>query len=194
MNIKLTAFILLSFAKITYGQISVAKGGLFTAKEWSKEMSLYKAKTFVINQIIDQSSSAIVQFKIDALVASNSGDLTTLAYKSENLNKEGLILGFYGERWNEAGVIYTGYAFKDLPIQEATEFINRIDQAYDSSFKYISADNDNNNVYFTYKDIGILMYHSGAGSKLRIYWNGFDAEWQISEFSRTEKRFAKKLK
>jgi hypothetical protein len=194
MNIKLTALMMLSFGKIGFSQISVAKGGVLTAKEWSKDMSLYKAKTFVINEIIGQGATSVIEFKIDALVASNSGELTTLVYKCETMNKEGLILGFYGERWNEAGVIFQSYAFKDLPIHDATEFINKIDQAYDSSFKFISADNDNNNVYFTYKDIGVLMYHSGSGSRFRIYWNGFDAEWQIGEFDRTEKRFAKKIK
>lgn len=194
MKLKLTVLMFLCFVKISFSQISVVQGGALGAKEFSKEISLYKAKSFVISEIIGQHSSGMIEFKIDPLAASNSGEITSLVYRCESLHKEGLILGFYGDRWNDAGVIYKSYAFKNLPVEDAREFIDRIEQVYDSAFKFMQADNDNNNVYFSFEGIGILMYSTSPGIKLRIYWDNFDSEWQWSEFAKTEKRLNKKLK
>lgn len=55
--------------------------GFIAAKEFSKSIALYKAKSFVINEIIGGATSDIVKFEVDPLVASNSGELTTLVYK-----------------------------------------------------------------------------------------------------------------
>lgn len=167
--------------------------GFFIAKEFSKEMSLYNAKTFMVQNVLD-NHGAVLKFQIDPLVASNSGELTTLVYKCESQNKEGLILGFYGNRWNDAGVIYNAYAFKDLPIASADSLISMIDNAIDNNYKYLDNDADNNNIYFTYNDITILAYKSSMTTKLRVYWKGFDSEWNYNEFKRTKTRLAKKLK
>jgi hypothetical protein len=193
MNIKLTAFLLLFFTKTSFTQISLAKGGAISAKEYSKEISIHRGKIFIITDIIGKNA-ATTEFTIDALAASNSGELTTLAYKCESIHKEGLILGFYGDKWNEAGVIYQAYGFKDLPIDDAREFIDRIEKVADSAYKFLSSDNDNANIYFSFKDIGVLMYHLFNGMRLRISWNDFDSEWQWSEFAKTERRFNKKMK
>lgn len=48
----------------------------FMGKIWSKEISLYKAKAFVLNNVLD-STSDIVKFEVTPLTASNSGELTT---------------------------------------------------------------------------------------------------------------------
>ena len=98
----LPSFILLHyflFPFSSFSQISTASSGSFWAKEYSKEIALYKAKTFVLNDVLGISKD-IVQFYIDPLAAASSGELTTLVYRCEAKNKEGLILGFYGNRWN----------------------------------------------------------------------------------------------
>lgn len=179
------------FITITSAQISVEKGGLY-AKEYSKEMALYKAKTYAIKEILSQSSE-VIKFEINALAAANSGELTTLVYRCESKNKEGLILGFYGDRWNDAGVTFSLYNFKNFPLNEANEFINKIERVYDSARIFLESNIDNN-IYFTYNDMTILIYHAWGGAKLRIYWKGFDSEWEWTTFKKTKNRFFKKLK
>lgn len=170
--------------------------GFIAAKEFSKTIALYKAKSFVVDEIIGGATSDVVKFEIDPLVASNSGELTTLVYKCNQKNKAGLILGFYGEYWNKAGVIYTGYAFKDLPLVKANELLAKIQLSLDSNANYIDQDYDNNNITFLYDDITIIIYRS-QGSQvvtMRLFWNGFDAEWNKGEFTKTVKRLGNKLK
>ncbi len=92
----LLSFLILCISISSFAQISAYKCGLF-AKEFSKDIALYKAKEFVMMDVLGESTG-IVKFEVDALAASNSGELTTLSYKCESKNKEGLVLGFYGSR------------------------------------------------------------------------------------------------
>ena len=88
-------------------------------KEFSKDVALFRAKAFVLNNIIGTNDD-VVEFEMDPLAAASSGELTSLVYKSKQLDKEGLILGFFGNTWNSSGVIYQAYAFKNLPTVKIT--------------------------------------------------------------------------
>ncbi len=170
------------------------EGSFFLAKEYSKDQSLYNGKTFIMNEVLGKENN-VIQFYLDPLAAANSGELTTLVYRCESKKKEGLVLGFYGARWNDAGTEYTSYGFKELPIKEANELLDRIEKEVENNIKFLEADLNNNNIYFSYNDFNILIYKSStAFLKLRVYWSGFDSEWDISEFKKTKKRLAKKLK
>ncbi|MEO6728787.1 MAG: hypothetical protein ABIM99_02585 [Candidatus Dojkabacteria bacterium] len=128
------------------------------------------------------------------MAAATSGELTTLVYKCASQNKSGLILSFFGNKWNDAGVNYQAYAFKNLSTIQATEFISKIETSVTENSKYLNEDLDNNNIYFDYEDLKILIYGVAYGYRLRIYWNDFDSEWNYSEFKKTQKRLAKKMK
>lgn len=172
-----------------FAQVSINAGLL--AKEYSKEISLYRAKAFIMHHILGKTNDAL-KFDVDPLVASNSGELTTLVYKCDSKSKVGLLLGFNGSRWNEAGVTYQEFSFKNLPINEAKEFCEKIEIALKVNEDYLEKDHDNNNIFFTYSDINILMY-KGASTKLRVFWNGYDAEWEYSSFTKTVKRLKKEI-
>ena len=168
-------------------------GSFFFAKEFSKDQTLYYGKTFIVNEVLGKKKD-VVQFYLDPLAAANSGELTTLVYKCESQNKEGLILGFYGSRWNNAGVNYLSYGFKELPINDANELLDRIEMEIDKNSKFLQKNQDNNNVYFSVKDITVLLYQATYSIVMRLYWNGYDAEWEWSAYNKTKKRLAKKLK
>lgn len=190
---KLYSLVIFSFfTNFALGQVP-ANGTIIFAKEFSKEISLYRAKTFVIQEIL-ADTIGIVKFEIDPLAAATSGELTTLVYKCESKKKSGLILGFFGNRWNDAGVNYQAYSFKNLSIIQANELINKIENAVSENSKYLNEDLDNNNIYFVYEDLKILIYGVAYGYKIRVYWNNFDSEWNFSEFKKTQKRLAKKMK
>lgn len=187
---KAFVFLLLFATNSAVAQIVTGAG--FLAKEYSKEVSLYRAKAFVMRNVLGQTNDAL-KFEVDPLVASNSGELTTLVYKCDSKSKVGLLLGFNGMRWNEAGVVYQESSFRNLPIKEAEEFCEKIEISLKVNSDYLEKDYDNNNIYFTYSDISILMFKSGGGTKLRVFWNGYDAEWEYSSFTKTVKRLKKEI-
>lgn len=161
---------------------------LYFAKEYSKEIALYKAKDFVMHEVIGCENEPI-KFKIDPLAAAVSGELTSLVYTCEQKQMSGLVLGFYGTRWNAAGVIYQAYAFKHLPEKEALELLAKIDNIKDQYNDYLRSDLDNNNVFFEFDDMTFLIFIDYSGLTIRVFWNEFDAEWESLAFDRTKKRF-----
>jgi len=178
--------------QITSAQISV-KENFIMAKEWSKEIALYRAKSFVIKNILG-TSNEIIKVEIAALAAANSGELTSLVYKCDAKDKEGLVLAFFGTYWNDAGVIFTGYDFKDVPKAKAVSLLDKIAKAIDENYKYLEV--YDNNVYFQDDDMTFLIYHLGYFStktKVRVFWNGFDAEWDTKSFYATREELQEKL-
>ena len=80
-------------SQVAISQVAVNNNNVIYAKEYSKELSLYKAKSYVISDILGNSNK-VVKFEIDPLAATATGELTSLVYNCYELNKEGLILGF----------------------------------------------------------------------------------------------------
>ena len=161
-----------------------------TGTTYSKEVSLYETKQFVIEQILGPSQQPIV-FEVDALSAANSGELTSLVYKCGEKQKEGMVLAFWGNQWNPAGVQYQAYGFKNFPKEKANELLNKIEAALSSSSKALQ--DSGNNVYFQYDDLTFLLYTSTGQNSIRVFWNSFDSEWNIGSFNRTKRRLEKKL-
>lgn len=184
-------FITLIYSTISYAQIST-NSGIYFAKEFSKDQALYKAKEFVMTNVLGVENT-LTKFEIDPLAAASSGELTSLVYGCSEKNMSGLVLGFYGNRWNESGVRYQVYAFKNLPEKKALEILSRVEKYIDNESKYLSSDSDNNNIYFKYDDMTFLICNDGS-TKIRVFWNGFDSEWEAIAFGRTIRRFKRKIK
>lgn len=117
------------------------------SKSWSKEISLYRAKAFVVKNVLD-SKTEIIKFQVSPLAASNSGELTTLVYDCKQQNKIGLVLVFYGDYWNDAGVLYQGYGFKQLPKTKAMVLLKKLSQIIDENYKYLNEDKDDFNITY----------------------------------------------
>tara|TARA_R110000822_G_scaffold220604_2_gene354526 strand:- start:3233 stop:3835 length:603 start_codon:yes stop_codon:yes gene_type:complete len=191
MNIRLLIAGLL-ISSISFSQISESTG-LYFAKEFSKDRALYNAKSYVMKELIGVEN-ALIKFDIDPLAAASSGELTSLVYSCEEKNLSGLVLGFYGNYWNEAGVVYQGYAFKNLPQDKALEILSKLDSYIDNESNYLAADSDNN-MFFKHDDMTFLIYREASGSvKIRVFWNEFDSEWESSALGRTKRRFERKIK
>ena len=80
MKLKFLPMLVLA-CNVALGQFSIYKNGYLFAKEYSKEVSLYKAKTFLVEDVLGVTAEP-VQFEIDPLAAANSGELTTHVYRS----------------------------------------------------------------------------------------------------------------
>lgn len=183
--------ILLFTITISHSQVSTSTGIYFT-KEFSKDISLFKAKEFLMNFVLFTSDNA-TEFTVTPLAASSSGELTILIYKCEGKSKNGLILGFYGNYWNKQGVVYQGFGFKNLIENEAIEFLTKIENLIENHRNFLRKDNDNNNIIFKYKDINVMIYTSSSSYKIRLFWNGFDSTWEKTSFERSKRRFEKKI-
>jgi len=183
-------FITLFISYNSIAQVS-ANGGIFMAKEFSKEIASYRSKAFVITEVLGISKDP-VKFEIDPLAAASSGELTSLVYRCDEKNKAGMIFGFFGDRWNSSGVRFNAFAFKNLPKKDALELFDKIEKTVDENAKYINQDDDVNNVYHYFDDIMLLIYKKGS-TKIRVFWNDFDSEWDLTAFRRTKRRLQHKL-
>jgi hypothetical protein len=188
-SITVLAFSLLHLTAISQFSKSIAP---FFAKEFNKETALFKAKVFVLKEVLG-SSTGVVKFEIDPLAAANSGELTSLAYKCESKGKQGLILGFFGNRWNDAGVVYQTYEFLNLPLPKAKEILAKLDTVIEENYKFTTAEDDANNIYFQIDDLVFLICHKMEGTKIRVLWNNFDSEWDYTAYKRTKKRLEKQM-
>src|SRR5690606_23622546 len=155
---KRTIILLFFLATISsFSQVKQTDANLFQAKEFSKDIALFKAKEFVMEKVIGVDKG-LPKFEIDPLAASSSVQLTSLVYSCKEKNLGGLVFGFYGDRWNQAGVIYQDYAFKNLPEVNAIELLNMIDNYMKDNSKYLDSNSDNNNIFFKYDDMTFLIY------------------------------------
>ena len=193
MKLKLSLLIFILTNTLLFSQVQTNSNNMFYAKEFSKEVALYNSKNFLFKTVLG-STEQIEKFEIIPLAAASSGELTTLLYKSEAKQKEGLILGFYGNYWNNAGVVYQGFAFKNFEKNEAIKFLTKIQDAINENMKYLQDEPDNNNIYFKYDDIDVLIWTSYQDYKIRLFWNGFDSSWEKLAFDRSKRRFEKKIK
>ena len=193
MKTKLSVVLLIIANNLIFSQVKINSNNIWTAKEFSKEISLFKSKEFLFKNVLG-STEQIVPFEVIPLAAASSGELTTLLYKCDTKQKEGLILGFYGDYWNEAGVLYQGYSFKNLEKEKAMEFLNKIVTSIEENKKFLNESGDNNNIFFKYDDMDVLIWTNLGTYSIRIFWQGFDSTWEKTAFERSKRRFEKKIK
>ena len=173
----------LLFTTVAVSQVPTSLG--FTlSDEFSESNSVVKAQGFLLKEIL-KSNGDVVEFKLDRIASSMTGDLTSLIYKCEMKETNGLILAFYGDYWNDAGDIYKGFVFKNFPKNEAIEFLSKISRTMEEQKEFLSKDNDNS-VSFQYDDLTVVISKE-MEFKIRLFWNGFDADWDHWAFSRTKR-------
>lgn len=189
----MTFKILIFFAILCKNVASQVPKAFVMGKIWSKEISLYKAKVFVLNNVLD-STNDIVKFQVTPLAASTSGELTTLIYDCKQQNKIGLVLVFYGDYWNNSGVLYQGYSFKQYPKSKAIALLERLSKTINENYKYLNTDKDDFNITYKEDDLTFVIYNVSLNqTKIRIFWNGFDAEWDASSLYKTLQKINDKL-
>jgi hypothetical protein len=193
MKLSCTLILILFLPICAYCQVASPQRSKYywSTKEFSKDIALFKAKEFVVNSVLGKNDNT-VQFELDPLAAASSGELTSLVYRSEKLNMEGLILGFFGNHVTDAGTPYQAYAFKNLPAAKATELLTMIESKIKENDKYLSNDPGSNNIYFSYDDLTFIIDFDGQ-TNIRVFWNDFDAKWDGTAFKRTKRRLFKKL-
>lgn len=193
MRLKIILLLTILFlGQLSFGQVKATNlNYVWAAKEFSKDVAQFRAKSFLYRNILGIDEN-VGKFELTALAAASSGELTTLLYKAEEKNKEGMLLGFFGDYWNESGAVYQGYAFKNLDKNDAYEFLTKVSEAIEQNDKYLKNSTSDNNIYFSYKDIDVIIYF--GGQSMRLFWNNFDSSWDRTAFDRSKRRFEKRTK
>jgi DNA polymerase III delta prime subunit len=178
---------------INYSFINYLPIGTTDIKEVAKEISQFRAKEFIINNIIGSTNGKEILFETESLASDDSGGLISVAFNCDIVEKKGLLLAFIGNNRNEQGVISKAYGFKEISLSDAQNLLNRIDEVRKSNEKYLTKDNNVNNVYIEFNDIKFVIYRDN-GSKIRVFWNGFEVVWEDTAFNRSKRRLEKWFK
>ncbi len=178
---------------LSFGQVKQTSQNLWQAKGHSKELTLFKSKQYLFDKVFGNTAEP-TQFELIPLAAAGSGELTTLLYRCESKNKEGLLLAFYGDYWNDAGVNYQGYGFKNLDKDQSIALLNKIEISIEANKKFLHDNNDNNNISFRFDDMDILIWTTVSSYEIRIFWNNFDSTWEQTAYERSKRRFERKVK
>lgn len=168
------------------------------AKEWNKEFSVFYSNEYLTKNIFKSKGENVLKFQTEALAASNSGEITTVLYRTEDNEIEGLLLCFYGSRWNDAGVVYTGYGFKNFDREKAFSFLNILQKNLDEHKDYLTQGGttaySGNNIFFKFEDISIIMGYMYGALTIRLFWDTYDSTWNINAFEKSKRRFEKRTK
>ena len=128
----------------------------------AKEISQFRAKEFIINNIIGDTQGKEIKFETESLASDDTGDLVSIAYNCTERGKK----------------------------DKAKELLNHIDNVRKSNEKYILKETNVNNVYIEFEDMKFIIYYE-IGPKIRILWNGFEVVWEDTAFMRSKRRLNK---
>ena len=79
-----------------------------------------------------------------------------------------------GDYWNEEGVSFQAYAFRNLPEDKAYELLTKLDNLMKEHSIYLASDYDRNNIFFNYEDMTFLIY-ANLTKRIRVFWRNFDS-------------------
>ena len=176
--------------QINYSIINYLPSGVTDIKKIAKQISQFRSKEYIINNIIGSSNGKEIKFETESLASDDSGGLITVAFNCDAVEKNGLLLAFFGENENESGQISDAYAFRAIPLKDAQGLLKRIDEVRKTNDKYLSDDNNVNNIYIEYDDIKFVIYRDNT-SLIRVFWNGFEVVWEDIAFKRSKRRLDK---
>lgn len=187
---RITFFLAACFlAQLSFAQSSPKKEKV----EYTKESALYNAKAFVAFELIEDATDSLSRFSITPLEESKSAEITTLHVKCEGRGIEGLLLGFNGERKGMDGRMHKEADFYFLSKAKAEMLLNKIEEVFEKEGRYLGDEKDNNNVFIEFEELSLIIYRSDDKS-IRIFWKGFDAQWEYDESKSTKKRLMKMMK
>lgn len=179
--------------RINYSYINYLPSTVTDIKGIAKEISQFRAKEFIINNIIGETNGKEIKFETESLASDDSGGLISVAYNCDEVQKRGLLLAFIGNNKNERGEVSKAYGFREIPLADAQTLLKRIDEVRKANEKYLSSDSNVNNVYIEFEDIKFVIYRD-MGSLIRVFWNGFEVIWEDTAFNRSKRRLDKWFK
>ena len=155
------------FSLTAWGQFNRSETGI-SAQIYSKELTEFMVKEFIINEIIDIPEKKVLDFDILTLTASKSGELTTVIYECKALNKKGCILAFWDQYINDFSLRYKGYAFRNFDFSEAKLLLDSLESVLEQKKNIINYNNDEltKNAVFKWNDVTFVFYKNEVAANL----------------------------
>ena len=162
-------------------------------QDYSKGFTEFVIKEYLITELLNIEEDNLIGIEIDAITASKYGELTTVVYNCEQLNKKGLVFVFWSDTWNEYNTHFKGYAFRNIEYNKAITLFNKLDSVI-ANKKQILKKGYTWNAIYRWEDIYFVFYNEGMANKIRVFWKGFDSDWNQSNLKTTGRRFVKSFK
>jgi hypothetical protein len=183
------------FCQVTSQDGKILSG--IMAQEYSKDISEFRAKEYIIKNILDPSDS-IAEFEVNSITASKSGELSVVIYRcKEQQGKEGMLFCFWNQRVNEFNVEFNGYSFRNFYLNDAAKLLKYIEIIINNDCNNIINNTSNSdevkNLVVRYDDLIFNFYREYLSGEIsiRIFWDEFDSIWNKSNFKTTKRRFEK---
>lgn len=167
------------------------------AQEYSKDISEFRAKEYIIKSILDPSDS-ITELEVNSITASKSGELSVVIYRcKEQHGKEGMLFCFWNPHVSEFNVDFKGYSFKNFYLKDAVKFMNYFEIIINKNCSGITdginSSDETKNLIVRYDDLILIFYkdYPSGDLSIRIFWDEFDSIWNKSNFKTTKRRFEK---
>ena len=176
----------------TFSSLVIYGQNIITPLAFIKDESEYQAKEYIIKEILNTPNKEIIDLEVSTLIGAMSGELTTVIYNCESLQKKGLLFVFWSDQFDEFGLRYKGYAFRHFEYAEAKVLLSDLEMVLEQKKSILSFDNDNfsKNAVYKWDDISFIFYKNDTFVNLvRVFWNNFDSEWSQANLKVTKRRF-----
>ncbi len=180
---RLIAIIVLVANTTVSAQIKNTTPFFYFASEYSKSEVLSHSKSSLIEFL--GANETITKIEIYPLSSNGGNEISALRYKCIDKHEAGIVLGFYGRYVTAASQNYNGHSFKVFNLKQSHEFLNKVDDAFTKNSKYLKDDTNNNNIFFRYDDVDIII----TSYSIRLLWQNFDSVWYKNSFDDAKKEF-----
>lgn len=181
------------FSAIGLSSYAQTRQGDILSQERCKEITEYYCKQYIVDEVLKIPDRQSVGVYIYAITAAKSGELTTVLYQCNSLNKKGVVFAFWNDYSTGIVLPYKGFGFYGLDFDQAKELFNNLESLMDQDNKIL--DVDIGNLAYRSDDLTFLLYNKtadlGSSRAIRVWWKTFDSDWNQSNLRTTIKRFRK---
>ena len=174
-----------------YSVHSQTRQGDILSQERCKEITEYYCKQYIVDDILQIPDRKSTGVHISAITAAKSGELTTVLYQCNSLNKKGVVFTFWNDYATDIALPYKGYGFYGLDFDQAKELFSNLEMVLAQDNNIL--DENMGNLVYKSDDLTFLIYNKngefGSSKAIRVWWKTFDSDWTIKNLETTIKRF-----
>jgi len=193
-NLLITSFFILitGFTTNCAAQDTGTKATDIFRRIYNAELTYETSKQFVFTELIKVPHDKLAGVLLYPVSTSKYGELTTLVYHSEDLDRKGFIFAFWDEYVTASNMSYNGYSFRAFEITDETEnLLTRLKEIIEDKKGALK---DDNNAIYQYEDVTFGFYKEGMKKSIDVFWNGYKSKWNDANLKKTIKRVQKVMK
>ncbi len=185
-----TLLLLLLLAPILlFSQIGPQESRDIFRRQYNAELTYDVSIKYICQELLAVEHNKLADVTFGVAASAKSGELTTIGYHSDILQKQGLVFVFWNDRLtNETFFGYDGYGFRNFDLNATNVIITRLTQILEDKKVVLEEDKF---AIFQYEDVTFVF----KGNKtIYVCWKDFRALWTTTNLETTIKRVEKFLK